>query len=213
MARLPERRPLLCYITDRNALPEGNLRPAVEAAARAGTDLIQIRERDLPARELLACVEWAVALTARTPTRILVNDRLDIAQVTGAGLHLPAHSFPVGVVRARAGSGLLVGASTHNLEELRAAEQGGADFAVFGPVFETPSKRAYGSPLGLEKLAEAVRAVRIPVLALGGITLANAAGCLGAGAAGIAAITLFQTSTDLATTVLELRALSPGRET
>jgi thiamine-phosphate pyrophosphorylase len=206
VARLPERRPLLYYITDRKALPGQNPLPLIEAAVRAGVDLIQIRERDLPTRELLALVERALALAAKTPTRVLVNDRLDIAQVAGAGLHLPAHSFPVAAVRRRVGRGLLIGASTHNLDELQAAEQGGADFAVFGPVFATASKPG-ATPVGLEKLSEAVRAVRIPVLALGGVTLENAADCLRAGAAGLAAISLFQTSPDLPALVASLRAL------
>ncbi|MFQ5926389.1 MAG: thiamine phosphate synthase [Terriglobia bacterium] len=222
MGRLGERRPLLYYITDRKALPapihsrsagpESGLAadplPVIAAAIRAGIDLIQIRERDLAARDLLSLVERAVALAANTATRILVNDRLDVAQVAGVGLHLPAHSFPVAAVRAKAGRDLLLGASTHNLDELRAAERGRADFSVFGPIFETASKRGYpeaSGPLGLAKLAEAVRAVRIPVLALGGITLANAADCLRAGAAGVAAISLFQTSADIAATVRELR--------
>ena len=122
------------------------------------------------------------------------------------GLHLPAHSFPVGEIRKKVGRALLLGASTHNLDELRVAEQGGADFAVFGPVFETSSKPDT-TPLGLDQLAQAVRAVRIPVLALGGITLANAADCLCAGAAGLAAISLFQGSADLKETVRQLRAL------
>jgi len=221
VATLPERRPLLYYITDRKALParrggEGqDVLPVIEAAIRAGVDMIQIRERDLPTRELLALVERALALAANTPTRILVNDRLDVAQAAGAGLHLPAHSFPVAAVRRRVGRGLLIGASTHNLDELQAAEQGGADFAVFGPVFATSSKPArplggpdYGPPVGLEKLSEAVRAVRIPVLALGGVTLENAKECLRAGAAGVAAISLFQTASDLVALVASLRHLS-----
>ncbi len=236
MGRLPQPRPLLYYITDRKALParqsrgfgtesgpaptrrpasesgaDNYLLPVIEAAIRAGVDLIQIRERDLPTRELLTLVERAVALAPpgagpAAHTQILVNDRLDIAQAAGAGLHLPAHSFPVATVRKRVGPGLLIGASTHNLDELRAAEQGGADFAVFGPVFATSSKPG-AAPLGLTALAEAVRAVRIPVLALGGVTLENAADCLRAGAAGLAAISLFQTSPDLAALVASLRRL------
>lgn len=209
MARLPERRPLLYYITDRKALPAQDPLPVIAAAIHAGIDLIQIRERDLPTRDLLALVERAAALAVNTPTRILVNDRLDLAQLTGVGLHLPAHSFPVATVRDKAGRALLLGASTHNLDELRAAAQAGADFAVFGPIFETSSKPAYGLPLGLDLLAEAARAVRIPVLALGGITLENAADCLRAGAAGLAAISLFQTSDDLSALVSRLRTL-PG---
>ncbi|MEE8256730.1 MAG: thiamine phosphate synthase, partial [Acidobacteriota bacterium] len=135
------------------------------------------------------------------------NDRLDVAVAAGAaGVHLPAHGFPVDEVR-RSYPELLIGASTHNLEELRRAADGGAGFAVFGPVFETPSKKAYGPPVGLEKLAEAARAVNIPVLALGGVTLENAADCLRAGAAGLAAISLFQQSHDLEETATRLRAL------
>jgi thiamine-phosphate pyrophosphorylase len=202
-----ERRPLLYYITDRKGLPGEDPLPIIEQAVAAGIDLIQIRERDLPARSLLALVEEAVKQAGAGPTRILVNDRLDVAVAAGAaGVHLPAHGFPVDEVR-RSYRELLIGASTHNLEELRRAADGGADFAVFGPVFETPSKKAYGPPLGLEKLAEAARAINIPVLALGGVTRENAADCLRAGAAGLAAISLFQQSADLEETVTRLRAL------
>jgi thiamine-phosphate pyrophosphorylase len=202
-----ERRPLLYYITDRKALPGEDPLPIIEQAVAAGIDLIQIRERDLPVRSLLALVEEAVKRAGAGPTGILVNDRLDVAVAAGAaGVHLPAHGFPVDEVR-RNYPELLIGASTHNLEELCRAADGGADFAVFGPVFETPSKKAYGPPVGLEKLAEAARAVNIPVLALGGVTLENAADCMRAGAAGLAAITLFQQSPDLEETVTRLRVL------
>ncbi len=173
----------------------------------AGIDLIQIRERDLPVRRLLALVEEAVKRAGAGTTRVLVNDRLDVAVAAGAaGVHLPAHGFSVDEVR-RNYPELLIGASTHNLEELRRAADGGADFAVFGPVFETPSKKAYGPPVGLEKLAEAARAVNIPLLALGGVTLENAADCLRAGAAGLAAISLFQQSSNLEETAKRLRVL------
>lgn len=211
MAKLPDRRPLLYYVTDRKNVPEGNLLPVIERAVQAGIDLIQIRERDLDTRPLLALVEAALTRARGTPTRILVNDRLDVALAAGAaGLHLPTHGFPVAEVHARYPE-LLLGASCHNLDELRHAQEGGADFVVFGPVYETPSKRAYGPPLGLEKLAEAVRAAGIPVLALGGIILANAGACLQVGAAGLAAISLFQSSRDLQETVRHLRGLWPPR--
>ena len=217
MAKLPERRrstrgalerrPLLYYITDRKGLPGEDPLPIIEQAVAAGIDLIQIREGDLPVRSLLALVEEAVKRAGAGTTRILVNDRLDVAVAAGAaGVHLPAHGFPVDEVR-RSYPELLIGASTHNLEELRRAADGGADFAVFGPVFETSSKKTYGPPVGLEKLAEAARAVNIPVLALGGVTLENAVDCLRAGAAGLAAISLFQQSADLEETVTRLRAL------
>ena len=212
MARLPDSRPLLYYITDRRGLPGEDPLPLVEQAVAAGVDLIQLRERDLSARELLALTEAAQGRCRGSRTLLLVNDRLDIALAAGAdGLHLPSHGLPVAEVRRRFPD-LLLGASCHNLEELRRAEEGGADFAVFGPVFETPSKRVYGPPVGLERLAEAARAACVPVLALGGITLENAGKCLRAGAAGMAAISLFQTSANLVETVRCLRGLSstPG---
>ncbi|MBI4466063.1 MAG: thiamine phosphate synthase [Acidobacteria bacterium] len=205
MARLPETRPLLYYITDRRTAPAEDVLPIIGRAIAAEVELIQIRERDLDTRALLGLVESAVGRARGRPSRILVNDRLDVALAAQAGVHLPTQGFPVAELRQHYPD-LLLGASCHNLKELRRTEEGGADFAVFGPVYETASKRAYGPPLGLEKLAEAVRAVGIPVLALGGITLANAAACLQTGAAGLAAISLFQTSSDLAETVRQLRA-------
>jgi thiamine-phosphate pyrophosphorylase len=209
VAKLPDRRPLLYYIPDRKTVPEANLLPVMEQAIAAGVDLIQIRERDLDTRALLAVVEAALVRAAGTGTRILVNDRLDVALAAGAaGVHLPTHGLPVAQVRRRYPE-LLLGASSHNLDELRRAQEGGADFVVFGPVYETESKKPYGPPLGLEKLAEAVRAASIPVLALGGIALTNARACLEVGAAGLAAITLFQASRDHQETVRQLRALRP----
>jgi thiamine-phosphate pyrophosphorylase len=172
----------------------------------AGVDLIQIREKDLATRPLLELAEAAVARARGTATRILVNDRLDVALAARAdGVHLPGHGFPVAEVR-RVYLELLIGASCHSLDELHAAENGGADFAVFGPVLAPLSKAAERPALGVGKLAEAVRAVKIPVLALGGITVENAAECLRAGAAGLAAITLFQESANLTESVRRLRA-------
>lgn len=206
MARLPERRPLLCYITDRKAVAGENLLPLIEQAVAAGVDLIQIRERDLATTALLRLAKSALERARATATRVLVNDRLDVALAAHAhGIHLPAHGLPLAEVRLRHPQ-LLIGASCHNLEELRRAEQGRADFAVFGPVFATASKKDYGPPLGLAQLTAAVSAVKIPVLALGGITRANAAECLAAGAAGLAAISLFQTSSDLRELARQLRA-------
>lgn len=209
MARLPEARPLLYYITDRRALPARDPLPVIEQAVAAGVELIQVRERDLDTRRLLALVAGAVEHVRDGRTRILVNDRLDVALAAAAGVHLPTHGFPVAEVR-RHYPHLLVGASCHTLEELRRAQEAGADFAVFGPVYETASKRPYGPPLGVQKLAEAVGVARIPVLALGGLNLENAGACLQAGAAGIAAISLFQNAADFKQTVARLRQLSHG---
>lgn len=211
MAGLPESRPLLCYITDRRGVSSEDLLPVIGRAIAAGVDLIQIREKDMPTRPLLALVEAAVNRARGAITRILVNDRLDVALAARAdGVHLPTQGLPVAEVR-RARPELLIGASCHSLDELRRVEEGGADFAVFGPVFRPLSKESASPPLGLDKLTEAVCAVRIPVLALSGVTLENAADCLRAGAAGLAAISLFQRSVDLKEIVEQVRTLQRSR--
>jgi thiamine-phosphate pyrophosphorylase len=202
------RNPLLYYITDRKQLPGADPLPVIRAAIAAGMDFIQIREKDLSTRPLLELVRAAVALARGSGTRILVNDRLDVALAAGAGgVHLGTQSVPVAVVRSQYPD-LLIGASTHNLEEITRAAKEGASFAVFGPVFETSSKLGYGPPVGLDALRGAVTAVKIPVLALGGVTLGNAKSCLDAGAAGIAAISLFQKAVSITRLVEELRQLS-----
>ena len=150
----------------------------------------------------------AAEITRGSNTHLLINDRADVARSAGAaGVHLTAGSIEASVIRRTFGDDFLIGVSTHSLEQARAARDAGADFAVFGPVFETASKRVYGEPLGLEKLEQvATTLTQFPVLALGGVTLDNAAGCFRAGAAGVAAIRLMNDPDQLARVVAEIEA-------
>jgi thiamine-phosphate pyrophosphorylase len=165
----------------------------VSAAAAAGVNLIQLREKNLSTRVLFDLALRAAEITRGSATRLLINDRADVARAAGAdGVHLQIRSLEPRIVRRTFGEEFLIGASTHSLAEARAARDGGADFVVFGPVFDTVSKRIYGEPVGLEKLSEAARELAsFPIIALGGVTLNNAQECLRAGARGVAAIRLF----------------------
>jgi thiamine-phosphate pyrophosphorylase len=202
---------LLYYITDTKQL-RGDLLAAIDRALRAGVGWVQIREKDLSARELFELTSAVMKLVGGAPSKIFVNTRADVALAAGAdGVHLPAGSIPAAEIRKVSPPGFVVGVSCHNSSEVRRAASEGADFVVFGPVFETPSKRAYGPPQGLKKLKQACAAAPIPVLALGGVGLGNAGECVAAGAAGVAGISLFQQAEDLAGVVATLRKLSPHR--
>ena len=225
-SKLP-RAPILCYVTDRKGLAATDndqnemLLNRMSMAATAGVDWIQIREKGLSGKELSSLTCEAVAQTKQinerngTRTRIIVNDRLDVAlsEQTG-GVHLGENSLPVHDVceRFAATSDLaerdkfLVGVSCHSVQAAVSAAGDGADYIFFGPVFATPSKVAFGAPQGLQRLAEVCSAVAIPVLAIGGIALDNAGDCFAAGAAGVAAIRLFQDAENLASLVTDLRA-------
>jgi len=188
------------------------LHDSIRRAAAAGANWIQIREKDLDARSLVELARLAVAETRASGARVLVNDRLDVAlAANAAGVHLGEKSFPLETViewrRSIGRSDFLIGVSCHSLESARAAGRGGADYIFFGPVFATPSKAAFGASQGIERLREVCASVEIPVLAIGGVNLENVRGCLDAGAAGIAAIRLFQDAADRAKLVAQLKAL------
>jgi thiamine-phosphate pyrophosphorylase len=202
-------------VTDRRGLELGEpsaqtLRDRIRSAAAAGVGWIQIREKDLEARALFELVRIAVADTRGSGTRILVNDRLDIALAAGAGgVHLGEKSMPVREMdrwRRTAGHAeFQIGVSCHSLEAVHTAERDGADYVIFGPVFATPSKAAFGVPQGIETLRVVSATVVIPVLAIGGVTAENAGSCIAAGAAGVAAIRLFQEARDLKAVVASLQ--------
>ncbi len=191
-------RPVLTLVTDGARLARG--RPPGERAAcllaqtrsaiAAGVDLVQLREPDLEAGELCAVTRTAVAAAVGSATRIVVNDRLDVAIAAGAaGVHLRADSLPPRAARALAPPGFLIGRSVHGIDEARAVEAD-VDYLIAGTVFRTRSKP--GAPLlGPEGLAAIAASVGVPVLAIGGITVDRVAAVAGAGAAGLAAIGLF----------------------
>ena len=184
--------PYTCLITSGNANSSnfetekrrilGTIRDAIED----GVSLIQIREKALPARSLCELVSASVDLAKDSPTLILVNDRADIAAAAGAdGVHLPESSLPPEAMRRTFGNRLMIGVSTHSLKYAEHAADSGADYAFFGPVFDTPGK----DPKGLQALREICSALHpFPVIALGGVDSSNAIDILAAGAAGIAAI-------------------------
>lgn len=192
--------PRLCLVTDRRRLcgagaPLAAAREALvvqaRAAAEAGVDLIQVRERDLEARALASIVTAMIDALAVTAARVVVNDRLDVALACGAaGVHLRGDSIPPASARSIAPPGFLVGRSVHGLVEAEAASSS-VDYLVAGAVFATPSKPAGHAPMGEAGLAAIVRAVRVPVLAIGGVTIDRIDRVKAAGAAGIAAIGLF----------------------
>jgi thiamine-phosphate pyrophosphorylase len=160
----------------------------LRALGDAGVGAVQLREKDLDDRDLYELARRARTLLPSS-TRLVVNGRLDVALAAGAdGVHLPADGVPAAALRRRFGTAVLVGRSTHTVEEVERARDDGVDYVTFGPVFASPGK---GAPVGLDALARAA-AAGVPVFALGGVTLERLKDLAGAGAAGVAAIRLFQ---------------------
>jgi thiamine-phosphate pyrophosphorylase len=192
-------RPIVCLVTDRRRLAPGaatgeqidRVVAQVAEAAAAGADLVQIRERDLEAGALVELVGRAVDALRAAPTRVVVNDRLDVALAAGArGVHLRSESFPPSRARAVVPGGFLVGRSVHDAGEA-AALGSSVDYVVFGAVYASASKAADHPIGGVTALAEAVARTTAPVLAIGGVTVERLAEIAATGAAGVAAIGLF----------------------
>ena len=179
----------LYLITDRHQTAGRPLATVVEQALQGGVRAVQLREKDLASRDLYALAVQLRHITNLYQARLIINDRLDIAKASNAdGVHLGAGSLPVAEARRLLGPGHAIGYSAHSLQEARLAEKDGASFITMGPVFHTPSKAAYGAPLGLQLFREACVALDIPVYALGGINLLNCTKPMAAGAHGIALI-------------------------
>jgi thiamine-phosphate pyrophosphorylase len=179
----------LYLVTDRRQTGGRPLVPLVAQAAAGGLRTVQVRERDLATRELLALAQELYATMRAQGGRVMINDRVDLVLALGAdGVHLRADSLPVAAARRLLGPDRLIGVSAHSPDEVVRAALEGADFAVLGPIYETPSKREYGPPLGLRPLEEAVRRCRLPVFAIGGVTVGRAAEVRRAGAHGAAVV-------------------------
>lgn len=194
--------PVLCLVTDRRriAAPANDLRSLlvlIRRAAQAGVDLVQIREPGLSDRQLFELVQGAVRTTTGTRTRVVVNDRIDVALAAGAaGVHLKSTSVPVSRVKAIRGSGLLVGRSVHTFDEAsRVAQAGGVEYVIAGAVFETLSKPGHIG-MGLVAFEKIARVVTVPLLAIGGVSVERTESLARAGAGGLAAIGAFIDASD-----------------
>ncbi|MCD6525702.1 MAG: thiamine phosphate synthase [Desulfuromonas sp.] len=180
----------LYLITDRHQVhPHHDLLSAVAAALQGGVQAVQLREKDLPAADLFALGTGLRQLTHQYNAKLLINDRIDIAQAVDAdGVHLAEQSLSVNEARRLLGPDKLIAASTHSLERAQQVEREGADFITFSPVYYTASKAEYGAPQGLDRLQQVCEQIAIPVFALGGITPQRVTAVCQTGAAGIALI-------------------------
>jgi thiamine-phosphate pyrophosphorylase len=181
--------PVVHLITDRRLAPDLAARlDAALAGVAPGRVAVHVREKDLPGRDLLALARSLAVVCRAHGQRLLVNDRVDVALAAAAdGVHLPAAGIPPADARHLLGASALVGVSCHGAGDVVRARDGGASFATFGPVYDTPSKRPYGAPVGVAALRDAAR-LRLPLVALGGVTADDAPEVVAAGAAGLAVI-------------------------
>lgn len=176
-------------VTDRTRTRGRDLLWVIEEALSGGIRAIQLREKDLGGGELFTLAEKTSALCQRYGAALLINDRVDVALAVGAaGVQLGKLSLPITTARALLGPDKWIGASIHSLEEVASAEAGGADFLIFGPVYFTPSKAIFGAPQGVAALKKIAEASRLPVYAIGGVTVRNLAELRDSGIRGVAVI-------------------------
>ncbi|MBF0558408.1 MAG: thiamine phosphate synthase [Nitrospirae bacterium] len=190
----------LYLITDRKLFADDDsFFAAIEAALRGGLRAVQLREKDLPTRELLAMAHGMRALASKYGAKLFINDRTDVALCSGAdGVHLGQACIPAYAARKIAGDRLLIGVSTHSLQEADIAEKEGADFITFGPLYQTPSKAKYGSPVGLAALNKVTEQIGIPVFGIGGIRPDSVNEVMECGVRGIAVISGILGASDIA---------------
>ena len=195
----------LYVITDRHQCEGGDVVACVERSMRGGVRAVQLRDKDLSTRERYELGLRLRQLTAEYGARLFVNGDAALALALGAdGVHLPHDGLPADVCRTVLEPGMLVGVSTHSVSEARDAEDRGADFITYGPVFHTPSKAKYGAPVGLDSLRSVCTEVRVPVFALGGVKASNAKEVLSAGAAGVAMISAVLAGPDVEAAASEI---------
>ena len=190
--------PPLYLVTNRHQTNNRPLLHVLQEALQAGVRLIQLREKDLDTRSLLTLATEVLTLTRSYNASLLINDRVDVVQAIGAeGVHLRANSLPIPVTRRILGPKALIGASAHTSQEVITAEAQGADFIVLGPIYDTPSKRDFGPPLGIQVMREVQRKCHTPLYAIGGLTPERTAGVREAGAYGVAVISSILESTSI----------------
>ena len=195
----------LLVVTDRHQTNGRPLVPLLQQVVNAVAPAIQLRERDLLARELVTLAREVQAVTDSHRSQLLINDRIDVAlALEGVGVHLRSNSLPVSVARQLLGTQRLVGVSVHTVEEAIQVESQGADYIILGPIYATPSKQMFGPPLGIHTLEKACRLVRIPIIGIGGVTAARAQQMRRAGAFGVAVITAILGATDVESATREL---------
>jgi thiamine-phosphate pyrophosphorylase len=202
---MPQLESRLFLVTDRHQTNGRPLVPLLERVLAGAAPAIQLRERDLSARDLVRLAREVQAVMASRRSQLLINDRIDVAlALEEVGVHLRSNSLPVSIARQLLGARRLLGISVHAVEEAVQAESQGADYIVLGPIYETPSKQMFGPPLGIRTLEKACRAVRIPIYGIGGVTASRAPEMRRAGAFGVAVVTAILGAADVESATREL---------